>query len=106
MSHAVGAIRFPDGLIKFFEYNGTVDVCQPRLFDTQEELRANWRKQEWNVCKCQDTELVEIASTYGYGFWWFGRACRKHNCITDGFEPLDTNRGLPDWFPNKKMYEW
>lgn len=112
MSHATGAVRFLNGDIFFYEYNGTVDICQPILFKTYEELHENWRTKEWRQCSCKDDEIIKnhervrIASTYGYGFSWDGFACKKCMCL---LSPLEVNydtetNGLPEWFPNKDAY--
>jgi hypothetical protein len=120
MSHADGAVKFPDGIIMYYEYNGTVDFVIPRLYTTKEEMEANWRSANhdyvFNNCTCgQMAEPVEILSMYGGGFWWNGKACRTCMTITEGFEPLwwiqgDTPTqliectwdGEPDWSPWKK----
>lgn len=105
MSHAMGAVLFPDGKIKHFEYNGTIDICQPKLFDSAELVSANWRTTDWPVCSCGDNsnhhERVRIATTYGRGFSWDGFACNLCNCLLSPLEPnYDTqNEGLPDWYP-------
>lgn len=44
MSHANGEVIFNDGSIKHFEYNGTSDICIPKLYDTYDEMTDNWRK--------------------------------------------------------------
>jgi hypothetical protein len=109
MSHSTGAVRFKDGTIKFYEYNGTVDICLPFLYDTMEELKAHWRRSDWIQCNNAEHrhERVEIASTYGNGFYWNGFACLDCNCL---ISPLDVNydtekSGLPDWYPNKELYD-
>lgn len=38
MSHANGEVRFNDGGIKHFEYNGTSDICIPELYDSYEDV--------------------------------------------------------------------
>lgn len=65
MGRAGGAVRFPDGTIKFCVYHGTSDVMQPTLFDTREEAWDN-RHGEW--AEPDGTlEDVEIYSGYGQG---------------------------------------
>lgn len=34
MSNGKGQVRFSDGNIKYFEYNGNSDICRPKLYDT------------------------------------------------------------------------
>jgi len=90
MSHASGAVRFNDGAILYFEYNGTSDVCIPPLWETQEEVIKHWRADDprWGcVCDVGAWEEVEIMSTYGGGFYWRGRACRGCNTLVDGLIP-------------------
>lgn len=109
MSHSYGAVKFSDGTIKHFEYSGTVDVCIPQLRDSLEEVQNHWRSGEWkhHSKECNEDEDVIICSTYGGGFSWKGRACKKCNLITDNFEPdYDSESdGIPDWYPNKQEYE-
>lgn len=107
MSHAFGAVKFSDGLILHCEYNGTLDVLLSNLYNTSDEVKANWRKQVWkhhNDRSCYKTENVEIATTYGGGFSWKGRACRHCRVIIDNHSPnYDTrSNGLPDWYPKYK----
>jgi len=102
MSHAEGKVRFGDGDIMYFEYDGTSDVAQPTLYKTHDELWEKWRNEDWNECKCGKDEPVEIAETYGGGTHWNGRACRKCMAITsplswDAFWD-DSEDDLPDWY--------
>lgn len=109
MSHSTGAIKFPDGKIMFYEYNGTVDIAMPHLYETYEELHANWRRRDWKECSCNNFNnhiRVRIASTYGNGFSWDGFACKECKVL---LSPLEANydtetSGLPEWFPNRKSY--
>lgn len=44
MARYVGAVRFDDGLLLYFVYDGTTDIALPRLFTSDEEAslhRAN-----------------------------------------------------------------
>lgn len=113
MSHSTGAIRFSDGLIMFCEYNGTVDVMLSNLYNTYEEMHDMWRKQEWKMHdkSCNKDEEVEIASSYGRGFSWTGRACKECMIITDyhsidDYKERNHKYGLPEWFPNRAAYEF
>lgn len=108
MSHAVGAVKFADGEILFYEYNGTSDVAIPQLWPTTQEVDDNWRSGEWRNCQCAPVavhEPVSIMTTYGGGFYWNGRACRQCMSIVDGFQPflyMETNGykdGEPAWSP-------
>ena len=70
MSHALGAVHFKNGLVLFYEYDGTSDLVISCLHDTKEEVTAEWRKHIPRVCTCSTMEPVEIYSDYGDGFSW------------------------------------
>ena len=91
MSDAYGVVKFPDGLLKYYRYDGTSDICNPSLYDNINDI---WKCHEWTVCNCGKDEPVEIYSDYGGGFSWPGRACRNCRCITDKLEPW----GCDDWY--------
>ena len=111
MSHANGKARFPDGVILHFEYNGTSDVCIPNLWDTYEEMHANWRGDQWATCTCgQPSEPVELYNDYGDGTYWPGEACRKCMAITKGLRTdefsdddleLLVKDGTPEWIKDE-----
>jgi len=111
MSHAIGAVRFEDGKILYYEYNGTTDVVIDKLYETQDEVLENWRKYPDANCGCGNDEPVRIMSTYGDGFAWDGRACRNCYAITDGFtvdfawESGTYEDKEPEWSPFKPSSE-
>lgn len=101
--HTGGAIRFPDGAVMFFEYDGTSDINLPALYKSREEMQDHWRGGEWVSCTCGSAEEVEMMNTYGSGSTYPGKACR--NCMAI-VEPIswddnwrEARRGLPDWNP-------
>jgi hypothetical protein len=107
MSHANGQIRFmSDGKIFHFEYNGTVDTCIPILYTTFDEMHRNWRrtdlKNEDYYCMNKDHkwEDVEIATSYGRGFYWKGKACRECKLIikNNACDYDSEVSGLPSWW--------
>ncbi len=101
MSHSCGQVRFNDGLIKHFEYNGTTDVCIPILYPTFEEMDKYWRSSKWMKCICnKESESVIIAVSYGNGFSWEGKACKYCNVITENLTPdwIDFEDGIPEWY--------
>ena len=99
MSHSLGQIKFKDGKIMYFEYNGTCDVVCTRLYKTKDDVNKHWRKDNNRECLCgNESEDVEIATIYGKGYYWYGKACRKCNAITEGVEPLNSYAGLPEWW--------
>ena len=122
MSHAWGAVRFEsNGLIKFYEYNGTADICNAQLYNTYKEVWDNWRKYKFIECKCGKDEDIEIYTSYGGGFYWGGKGCRHCNAITKHLEPCgtdvgtmfvgfykndtfwDSTNGTPDWVKNLEL---
>lgn len=111
MSHAEGQCRFPDGTVKFFEYNGTGNWCLRRLRDTREELVEHWRTDA-NAeaeCTCGQEVPVVLAHNYAYGHYYPGRACLGCMAIThDPLAPwaddvtVDEKDGQPDWWIEPK----
>lgn len=88
MSHSNGQVKFKDGTVMHFEYDGTSDIVIPKMYLTNEELVANWRNHDYdNMYDCEHKEEeVEITYTYGSGATMTGRACRKCSCITFDYE--------------------
>ena len=79
------------------------------LFGTVEESDRNWRGGEWKYCDCGKDEPAELASDYGGGFHWRGKACRSCRAITDEGAPFNCGddasvltasyaRGRPLWW--------
>lgn len=104
MSHAYGVVKFSDGDVLHFEYNGTVDVCLPNLYSTQEELSKDWRNQTWKHhspnCNLQEDALM--ATNYGGGLGWNIKACKFCKLITDYHSCEDHQERnyistMPDW---------
>jgi hypothetical protein len=94
-------VRFNDGTVMHYEYNGTSDVTVSALWDTYEEMYKHWRGDDWNECGCGQDEPVRLFTDYGDGFSWDGRACRHCRSITAGRMPYDDDRpienGTPEW---------
>ncbi len=102
MSHENGEVRFNDGSIKHFEYNGTSDICIPKLYDTYDEMIDNWKKYNSKENNCEHfEEPIEIYTRYRGGFYWNGVACRKCMMIIKGDEPFEDDiaytDGIPEW---------
>lgn len=81
MSHAIGAIKFGDGLIRFYEYNGTSDYVISFHYRTPDQVSANWRSGNEVQCVCGEEEHVSIYSSYGDGFYMDGYACKYCNSV-------------------------
>lgn len=116
MSHAMGAVRFQDGTLLYYEYNGTSDTVISKLYASEQEVRDNWRSWTHAGCHCGGDEPVEIMSTYGGGGWWRGRACRTCMAVTSGLVPFYDDvshiqedgwehEGFPAWSPWTWMRE-
>lgn len=109
MSHTKGQVLFKDGTIMHYEYNGTSDVCRPRLYFSVDELLDNWRcENNKPFIRCNHiSEDVKIYTSYADGAYWNGKACRKCNTIIDGLNPYELNSigkntigysdGTPSW---------
>jgi len=109
MSRAGGYVRFPEGTIKAFIYDGTTDTVWPALFDTSREAWDAYSStkgdhfERWSQIfeptPIGNEEDVEVYSDYGGGFWWHATATR--NAITsrffwdDFYE--DCHDGAPEW---------
>lgn len=111
MGHSIGAVKFNDDKILYYEYNGSVSVVLPKLYETEDDVHDNWRENPAADCVCGNDEAVRIMTTYGGGFSWNGRACRSCYAITDGFMPfndceaVDYDKRAPEWSPWKKEKE-
>lgn len=102
MSHSLGAVRFPDKTIMFYEYDGTSDIVLPWLYKTAQEVRDNWRSKTrvWEHCKCErELEKVEIYTCYGFGFYLDGLACRHCERVStiEDSSIIETNEVEVDW---------
>ena len=102
MSHAHGKVKFEDGTVLCYEYNGTVDLTCTALRRTHEEVSKHWRADNMAECTCGAApEKVRIMTDYGDGSSWDGTACRKCMAITGGINPDDAEDtyedGIPDW---------
>lgn len=99
MSHATGALKFNDGTIRYYEYNGTSDVVISHHYATKEEVSENWRKGKWVDCNCGKEEPVSIFTQYGHGFYIDGKACKHCNSVRSNecdFDIIERNE-IEDW---------
>jgi len=70
MAKFLGAVRFSDGHLAWFIWNGTVDVARPRLFATPEDASAAWddpQTEAYEKCHRPGGELVDVMPLYGLG---------------------------------------
>jgi hypothetical protein len=106
MSHATGALKFKDGTIRYYEYDGTADVVLSHHYATTEEVSENWRKGEWLNCNCGKEEPVSIFTQYGGGYYIDGKACKNCNSVTSNesdFDIIERNE-QEDWV--KTLLGW
>jgi hypothetical protein len=105
MSHSSGQVKFEDGTIMHFEYDGTNDFVINKLFNTFEEMWNNWRTYDYQKCSCGTDEQVEIATNYGDGFSWDGKACKTCKAFTKGIKPKyqDKYYELPNWWKKRTI---
>lgn len=99
MSHANGAIKFSNGVIRYYEYDGTSDYVISHHYETATEVHANWRMWNEVKCVCGKEEAVSIYSDYAYGFYLEGLACRHCNSVRSkdpDFETYERNE-VEDW---------
>lgn len=81
MAHATGAIKFKDGTIRYYEYNGTSDSVISHHYATKEEVTDNWRNGTKINCTCGKEESVSIYTDYGGGFYLDGVSCIDCNSV-------------------------
>lgn len=99
MSHSIGAIKFNNGEIRYYEYNGTSDTVLSCHYPSQEEVLEHCRNQPHNHCTCGCEEEVSIYSSYGGGFYFKGKACKKCCSVHPDeyhFETIEP-QGTDDW---------
>jgi hypothetical protein len=115
MSDSWGAVKFNDGLIKYYLYHGSSDTCYTSLYDKVSDVAVDYTE-----CNCGKSEPVEIYSDYGGGFYWKGKACRDCDSITKGsdfddgdywgnnpIEVPEITDGKPKWIDREKINnEW
>lgn len=107
MSHAIGAIKFGDGLIRFYEYNGTSDYVISYHYRTPDQVSENWRSSKHVECDCGEEEPVSIYSSYGGGFYMDGYACKFCNSVRTehpyDFDTIEREDMKEDW---EKFVNW
>lgn len=101
MSRAGLRVLFPDGTVRCGIYEGTSDIADPWLYDTDEEAWDRSRTRHDDEVPEGDVFDVVIYSSYGGGFWWEGKAAK--NLITVGREtwphdgtPIPVHDGMPE----------
>lgn len=99
MSNSIGAVKFSDGQIRFFEYRGSTDICISALWNTTKEVFDNWRKAEWKHCTCGNEEIIELHYVYGGGYYAEGYACKACKSLrqTEEQQYMEQQDKHDDW---------
>lgn len=95
MARYTGAVRFPDGMLMFFVYSGTVDQARPRLFSTVQAADDAWDDTQGGIkyydadpVTDEDVEVMPYYSNDDHEVMFCSRANRKKMLIT-GAPSLD-----------------
>lgn len=69
MARYTGAVRFLDGDLRYFVYDGTVDAARRQLFVSEGEADASWDKRVANDTSCVacDDIRVEVMPYFCHG---------------------------------------
>jgi hypothetical protein len=95
MARYTGAVRFNDGLLMYFVFNGTVDMARPRLFDTPGAADDAWGEDQSKqpiYAPTPDEEPVDVMPYFQHGsdeVWFSSTASRTARLITG---PLSVDR--------------
>jgi hypothetical protein len=92
MANSTGALRFKDGTIRYYEYNGVSDSITCQHYATKEEVAKNWRKYLDRKCVCGNEEPVNLFTPSGNGFYFNGKACKTCNSIKLNEYPIEITR--------------
>lgn len=88
MSRYTGAVRFSDRSVKYFVYDGTVDIARPRLYHEAALANAAWDDETELVvvdAYRDDEEAVEVMPYYCHddqAVAFLTRASKSHMFIT------------------------
>lgn len=106
MSHAMGALKFNDGTIRYYEYDGTSDIVLSHHYETPKEVSENWRQGEWYNCNCGKEAPVSIFSSYRGSFYIEGQACKNCNSVRSDIDDFDKieREETEDWA--KILLDW
>lgn len=74
MAKYTGAVRFPDAVLMYFVYNGTVDTVRPRLYETVAEADAAWDvptddsvRKDRGQAQVESSEAIEVMPYFSVG---------------------------------------
>lgn len=66
MANYVGAVRFADGSLRFFSYQGTTDIARRILFETDDAVTHD-QSYLPAARAASDEEVVEVIPYFGHG---------------------------------------
>lgn len=70
MAKHTGAVRFSNGALMYFVYQGTVDIARPQLFETPDAAFAAWALPSQSLAansSSGDGEIVEVMPYFMHG---------------------------------------
>lgn len=115
MARYTGAVRFNDGGLMYFVYNGTVDQARPRLYESEEAAFAAWDKSADAVDYCRAEqgadEPVEVMPYFAHGdhdVMFYSRASRELKTLTGALSKSQAAQDeveRPKFRPQRGGYE-
>lgn len=102
MSSCIGAIKFRDGEIRYYEYDGTVDCVTSHSYRTPQEVWDSLHNHLICECTCGHEEACSIYSPYGSGFYIEGKACK----LCCSIRPGEVNEGYFDIIAPQDTDDW
>lgn len=108
MAKYTGAVRFSDGALMYFVYQGTVDIARPQLFKTPDAAFAAWDLPSHSLktnSSSGEGETVEVMPYFMHGseeVHFSSRADRAARLITgplslDSAQYENDRRHTPHW---------
>lgn len=70
MARYTGAVRFPDGELRFFVWQGAVDIARPKLFKSSDTAFSAWDDEQTEIPRHDQRttdESVDVMPYYCHG---------------------------------------
>lgn len=70
MARYTGAVRFPDGELRYFVWQGTTDIARPKLFASPEQADDAWDDDQYDVPRHEKQfadESIEVMPYFCHG---------------------------------------
>ena len=102
MAKYTGAVRFPDGELRFFVWSGTVSIARPKLFVTSDAAFDAWDDDQTDTPRHEQhpsNESVDVMPYYCHGSEEisFASTANRHLELITGALSLDEATQLSDW---------